>query len=123
MSDPAYNDRLAYRKTLSVPQLLSIVTERQNLDVIGEDLIDHAIGIVEDFTDRVISPLRDHPALIGQLPEQLDSRNQTIEPLDRNTRLVLRNEVDCLLSSAPGRGRPNDSQRFSLARSSVTTSS
>jgi hypothetical protein len=27
-----------------------------------------------------------------------------------------------LLSSAPGRGGPNDSQRFSLARSSATTS-
>lgn len=40
--------------------------ERQDLDAILEDFVDHAVGIVEHLAHRGLVPFRDHPALSGR---------------------------------------------------------
>ncbi len=104
-------------------KLLAKVAHRNNLESVVRDFVDHTIWLVEHLTHRRLMPLRDYSALLGQVREQFDPLDQRLKPSDRSLRAVERDVVDRRLSVASSRRRPDDSQRFSLALSSATTSS
>ena len=69
-------------------EVLPEVAQREDLDSILKDLVDNAIGVVEDFTDRGLMPLGNHTTLLRKLPEQLDSSYKPIKPLEGCLRTI-----------------------------------
>nr|AMP55765.1 hypothetical protein [uncultured bacterium] len=50
-------------------KLLAKVDECQDLDAIIEDLVDDAIGLMENLTNRGLVPLRHYSTLFGERAE------------------------------------------------------
>ena len=54
-------------------KVLPEVAQREDLDSILKDLVDDAIGVVEDFTDRGLMPFGNHTTLFREIPKQFHS--------------------------------------------------
>ena len=104
-------------------KLLAEVAQRQNLETIVEDFVDDTVGIVEHLAHRGLVPFGDYTTLFREIPQKVDPSDQPVEPFEGGPRTVESDVVDRRLGPPSRRRGPDDLQRFSLARSSATTSS
>jgi len=91
--------------------------DRQDLDVLGMNLVDDAVLMVDQLSDRRLIPLWDNPPLLWEPGKRGQALLQAVEPLHRPSWSVLRDEVDDLASPFQGARRPDDPQPEIRARS------